>query len=393
MEYRNLSEIQRRPVDQVLAGLKEVNPDASRAAALTLVHTAKSFGIGLKDYLMLSVKTNEGDYKGSDLNGYEIALAHLNLPIKNDFQHGMLLEAAGNTFQTYPGVRALFPEVVDDILKWANRQQNFETTAAIVANSRTITSVELISTIVDDDSAQRGTYTISEGANIPVRSIKLSQNSVNMGKHGSGYRTTYEFNRRARVDSIIPFANRVSRQLEISKVAAATAMLINGDGVNGPANEVNQSSFPGAVAHANGVLSYERLLRWLVARGQAGVPVDTVVGNFKAYVDWLLLFTPTLNGNRSQAEALAAKGGANLQSPSIPGLLVPVNFALSSTVPNDKLIGMTKGECVEELVEAGSLISESETAIRNQTITYVKSEVTGYKLAFGDAREVYNYGA
>jgi hypothetical protein len=392
MEYRNLSEIKRRPVKEVLAGLQSKNPLESQAAGIALVREAQSFGIGLKDYLVLAIKADDGDYKGADMDGYEVALAELNLPIKNDFKNGIVLEAAANTFQTYTGVRALFPEVVDDMLKWANRQTNFEQTAAIVANSRTIPGVEMISTIVDDDSAERKTYTVAELGRIPVRSIKLSQTQVNMGKHGSGYRTSYEFNRRARIDVLVPFANRVSRELEISKVAQATSILINGDGVNGAAVEVNQSSFTGKVVHENGRLEYERLMRWLVSRAQAGVPVDTVVGNFKAFVDWIMLFTPGLS-DVSLAEALAAKGGAQLKTAQIPGLLVPVSFALSSTIANDKLVGITKGECVEELIEAGSLISESEQSITNQSITYVKSEVTGYKLAFGDARQVYNYGA
>jgi hypothetical protein len=44
-------------------------------------------------------------------------------------------------------------------------------------------------------------------------------------------------------------------------------------------------------------------------------------------------------------------------------------------------------------VEAGSTINESERAILNQSITYVKTLNAGYKLAFGDTRSIFNYGA
>lgn len=37
------------------------------------------------------------------------------------------------------------------------------------------------------------------------------------------------------------------------------------------------------------------------------------------------------------------------------------------------------------------MISESEQSIRNQVITYVKTQSSGYKLAFGDTREIYDY--
>jgi len=70
-----------------------------------------------------------------------------------------------------------------------------------------------------------------------------------------------------------------------------------------------------------------------------------------------------------------------------------VNFALSSTMTASQLLGMSKGDSLEELVEAGSTINESERAILNQSITYVKTLNAGYKLAFGDTRSIFNYGA
>jgi hypothetical protein len=62
-------------------------------------------------------------------------------------------------------------------------------------------------------------------------------------------------------------------------------------------------------------------------------------------------------------------------------------------MPNQKLLGITRGETLEELVEAGSSISESERSILNQTMTFVNTENTGYKLAYGDTREIYDYGS
>ncbi len=395
MEYKPLTQIGSRvPVEQVLARIKSENPSESMDAGLRLVAEAQSFGLDLRDYLTLKVDANAGEYKGADMSGYEVALVHLGLPVKNDFKHGITLEAAANTFQTYTGSRAFFPEVVDDMLKWANRQVVLDDPTNYLASSRTITGVEMISTIVNDDSAQRGTFIVSELGKIPVRNITTTQQAVAMYKHGSGYRTSYEFQRRVKMDVLVPFANRVARELVGSKAAWATNIIINGDGTTAgtAAPVVTQSSFTGAITNVTSQLSYERLMRWLVSRAQAGAPVDTVLGNFKAFVDWIMLFTPGLT-DVSLADALAKKGGAEFKVANIPGFMVPVTFALSSSVPNDRLIGITKGETLEELVEAGSLISESEQSIRNQSITYVRSEVTGYKLAFYDTRSNYNYGA
>lgn len=199
--------------------------------------------------------------------------------------------------------------------------------------------------------------------------------------------------RRARLDLLTPYVNRLGREMERSKVAAATSVLVNGDGVQAAAGVINQSSYNGGAigTSTNGVLSYKHLLAWLVARAQAGTPVDTVVGNWDAYVQWLFLFSIPLANGGGDMTAAANMARSGFQIGGIPILNGQVNFALSSTASANQLIGLTKGETLEELVEAGSLIAESERAVQNQTITYIKSEVTGYRLVFGDTRSIYNY--
>ena len=304
------------------------------------------------------------------------------------------LDLASDTFQTFPGTRAVFPEVVDDILRWNYRQDQFETTAALVANSRTINGIELLSTIVDDDSGDyKVAGPVAELSRVKVKTIRTTQQSVTFFKHGWGIRTSYEFQRRARLDMLTPYANRVIRETETSKVGQATLTLINGDGAYPAAPVVTQSSFTGGVigTSTNGTLSYKHVLAWLVARAKAGTPVDTVVGNWDAYIQWLMMFAiPNTANTRGDADNLAAAGFRIGGVPLINGV---VNFALSSTMTASQLLGMSKGDSLEELVEAGSTINESERAILNQSITYVKTLNAGYKLAFGDTRSIFNYGA
>jgi hypothetical protein len=76
----------------------------------------------------------------------------------------------------------------------------------------------------------------------------------------------------------------------------------------------------------------------------------------------------------------------------VPILSGTVNFVLSSAVPANKLIGITKAITLEELVENGSKIEESERSIRNQKVTFVSTENSGFKLTFGDTRSVFDVG-
>ncbi|MDH7796425.1 MULTISPECIES: hypothetical protein [unclassified Beijerinckia] len=392
-----LTSIQRVAPEELLGGLRVDNAHNSRDAGQKLLSEAAKYGLAMRDYLRLAIdpsKSNEKDkYEG--LNGYEAALAYLQLPLNDDFDGGIVLDLASDTFNTYPGTRALFPEVVDDLVQWKYRQDNIENVGALVASSRTINGTELITTVVDDKPGDyQGTGVIAEMANIPVRSIRTSDHSVKMYKIGGGYRTSYEFSRRARLDLLTPYANRIARELEMSKVGHATNLLINGDGVQAAAPVVNQSAFNGVNIgnSTNSQLSYKHLLKWFVARAKAGVPLDTVVGNWDAYVDWLLMFALPISDNRDRtaAENLARSG---FQIGGVPILNGQVNFALSSTAANTQLIGMTKGETLEELKEAGSMIQEADRAVGNQTVSYYKTEVTGYRLVFGDTREIFNYAA
>src|SRR3546814_10511867 len=100
------------------------------------VQAAKALTISLPDYLTLAIDTEKGDFKGSKLNGFIAALAHLGLPTRDDYANGILLQAASDTFQTYPGTRAPFTPLIDAILKRKYGQDNTESTAQIIAQSR-----------------------------------------------------------------------------------------------------------------------------------------------------------------------------------------------------------------------------------------------------------------
>lgn len=391
MKHFDLTNVPRQPVETVVGQLKAESGHDSREAANKLIAQAREAGLGMRDYLTLAVDTRQGEHSSrfmeAGLNGYEAALDHLNLPFHNDLEQGVLLQAASDTFQTFPGTRALFPEVVDDMVRWKDRQDQLESTEHLVGQRRTIAGAELISTVVDDDSNERGTFIVPELANIPVRTIRTSQSTVGMFKHGSAYRTSYEFNRRASLDILTPFAARVQRQLEISKTKAAVSVLINGDGVNGAAPVENLSAHGGDFAGGKTLKdNYRALAKFLMKRASEGNPVDTLCGNFDTYVELMFMFMPVLNNkDGSDIEKIQAIGGPSLQLPIMGGA---VKFALSSGVPANRLIAFSKAETLEELIEAGAAISENEQSITNQALTYVRTETTGYKLAFGDTRTV-----
>lgn len=386
-----------REATSFLAPLKSNSPNEGKDFASKLCSEASEYGLGVRDYLRAKIDVtkceNAAQLAALGLNGYEAALAALGLPIRNDIDAGVMLQAGADVFQTFPGTRIIFPQVIDDIVRYRYKQTQFEQISNLVSQSRTINGVEMISVVVDDKPADyQGQRAISEGGPVPIYSIKAGEQAVKIWKFGMGWEYTYEFARRISLDLLTPYALKTERETEISKVWAATNMLVNGDGVQGAASEIDQSSYNGAIGanSTNGKISYQHLLAWLVARARSGNPIDTVVGNYDAYLQWLLMFAvPQSASGEPQAETLARSGFVVRGVPILQGT---VDFVLSSSAPANKLIGFSKGDTLEELIESGSQIQESEQLIRVQKWTYVRTENAGFRLIFGDTRSVFDFG-
>jgi hypothetical protein len=116
---------------------------------------------------------------------------------------------------------------------------------------------------------------------------------------------------------------------------------------------------------------------------KAGYPIDTIACNFDLYVEMMFMFAQTNIGTASDIQNLAAAGAPSINLPVMNGA---INVVLSSTIADGYFVAFVKSETLEELVEAGSIIAESERSITTQVVTYVRSENTGYKLSFGDTR-------
>jgi len=390
---RPFKDIVKTTPEAIAALLMVESTGDSADKGMKLVKDAASFGLNLRDYLTLAVDTKGGDNKWKGFNGYEAVKVALNLPHANDFEAGITLQAAANTFQTYAGTRAMFPEVIDDMLKFKTLQDNkVENIASIVGQSRTVSQREMISTYYEDDADDRKTYIVSELGRIPVRSVRTSEASVKFGKRGSGIEMSYEFARDASLDILTPFASRIARELEKSKVAAATGILINGDGTNAAADVQNFSTF-GATGGVISSANYKALAKFLMSNANAGYVFDTFVVNFDMYVELMFMAQPIIGaGATSPVDYMIGKG-APAVSTTLPFMNGMVNVVLSSAVPAGKIVAMTKAEALEELVMAGGNIAESERSILNQSITYVKTEETGYKIAIPKARVVLDVAA
>jgi hypothetical protein len=398
-EFKPLTDLtnNRKPVADVVGQLMSTNTSESAEAGLALMASAQEYGLNVADYLRLKIQPADLALE-MGLDGYETAKLHLGLPTAEDYSKGVVLQAAADAFATFRGVRALFPSVTDDVVQWQYRQTEFESPESIISQSRTINGTELITTVVTDTEEDYERYgMIAEGARIPVWSIKASEQSVKIFKFGVGLEWTYEFARRASLNLITPYVMRAERAKKRAQTGTAYALMVNGDGVHGAATvrdasdvETDNNLDVGAVAA--GRLNWEIVTAWLVERAKAGTPIDTVAGNWDTWLQWQLMFAkPTIEAGLSQGDVLRRAGvQAALGTPQLD---LRINFALVSDAAANQLLGFSKNDTVEELIENGSDIEESERIIRNQRVNLYNTQNAGYRLIFGDTRQILNLDA
>jgi hypothetical protein len=398
-EFKPLTDLtaNRRPVAEVVGQLRSENRAESLEAGMNLIAAANQYGLNVADYLRLAVQP-EGIALEAGLDGYDTTKHFLGLPTRDDYGNGVTLQAAADAFASYRGVRALFPEVIDDVVQWKYRQTEFENPESLISQSRTINGTELITTVVQDTEEDYERYgMVGEGARIPVWSIKASDQSVKIFKYGVGLEWTYEFGRRASLDLIAPYAIRAERQTKRAQTATAYALMKNGDGVHSAApvrdaSDVESDNGLDVGAVGAGKINWEILTAWLVERAKAGAPIDTVAGNWDMYLQWRLMFAkPSLNDGLTQIEVLQ-RAGVNVARQN-PQLDLNLKFALVSSASPNQLLGFSQADTVEELIENGSDIEESERIMQNQRVNLYKTKNAGYRLIFGDTRSILNLDA
>ena len=380
-----IKNIESKAAELVLSGLlgEAAKIDSTRLAGAELVSKASDYGLSLREYLDYAVTPEQ------DLTGWETSLKFLGLPVKNSKAD---IQLSSNTFYSQPGTRLFFPEVLLNIVEWKSKQDQIVTVEPIISQSRSVTGNQVIF-MTELDTHEHDAlkmFQISEGGEVPIRKIVSSDKNVRFFKLGQGYELTYELARRSAIDMFVPFINRANREFELDKLRHAITLLVNGDGVAGAISVVNETQVGGS----NGLLQYKALLLWLVQRAAAGYQIDTLIGNYQTYADYAFMFTPIVTaGGTSEAQALNGLGlGPNLL-PGISFMNYNINFVIAPTVAASVIIGITRGECLEELTEVNSDIVENDRVITNQTIRFVRTQNIGYYMPHPLSRQAFSYAA
>lgn len=376
----------------VLAKLREGTVEEQQAHAVALLRDAQESGLSLSALIDRHVDPHHKDankaFSGLQLSGHQAIFALNGTPLnKNSEEASARLSATGDMFTT-GGMKVLLPLLIDNLTREVQSAPLLERVEDLVANTRQTAGNEMITEIIldKDTDDSYSSFRISEGGKIPVRKLKATNMGVKFYKIGSGIEMTYEVARRVGPQAMILMANRQAFERTQTEARLAVQTLLEGDSVHPAAPTVTLQSFDGL---ANGKLRNraEGFLKWLMAAAKAGRPIDTLVVSHSTWFELTALF-PIQNTANVPGVGLGVGNtfGANFTVAN--GMSMGFTIVLSSEMEENRILGYRKPETMERLIETGSQISESETAIRNQSVLVTNTINSGYAIHYHQSREV-----
>lgn len=380
---------------EVIAKLKHSEASTGRENAMLLLHDANTMGFGVDALLHQNVEGGQG------LDGFEATFAALGVPLNLKDDTAIAAFASATTsFMTNDGLSVLLPSLVNNLLRSQDNKGIIEKADDLILQTRMVKSNAVQKEIVydKDTNDSYATHRIAEGANIPTRKLKTGQSNVKFYKTGHGIEVSYEFAQDMTPDILVPYANRIQFERSQSEHIIAVQTLINGESNDpGSANGAIATDDLDTIDNKAGTPLRSRaegFIKWLIEAARAGRPIDTLVVGWDSIFELQYMFPVSdANGNAAVGVGAVAAGGAlaQMQVKVVNGINFNLNVVISSAVEEKQIIGYRKGETMERLIKTNSQISEQERSIKNQTLLYTNTIISGFTLAYGESRRLLSW--
>ena len=262
-------------------------------------------------------------------------------------------------FQTSDSA-ALFPEYVARAVA-----QGMESANILPNLVATVTKIEGLDyrTITSEPEDEHMFPPAAELASLPQTTVKTQNNLVKLNKRGRMLVTSYEALRFQKLDLFTVVLKQIGAYIARAQAQDAVEVLLNGDGNQNPAEELN-----GGSASA---LSYDSLVKMWA--GLSPFELNT-----------LLAGTETVKSLLSLDEMKDAQAGLNFQGTG--KMITPIGASLIH-VPTmaDKVILAMDKTCALEMVQAGDLFTDYDKLIDRQLEKASISAITGFAKIFSGA--------
>ena len=256
---------------------------------------------------------------------------------------------------------ALFPEYVSRAV--AQGMERADILPNIVA---TVTDIEgmdyrsIASVPGDDDKELK---VVNEGAYIPQTNIRTRENLVKLHKRGRMLVASYEALRFQRLDLFTVTLNQIGSYIARAQLKDAIGVLINGDGNNNAAANVN--------AATQGEISYGDLVKlW---SNLAPYELNTILA-------------PTAEMEKILSLSQMQDSHAGLDFQATGKMITPLgaNLLHAPEMQSGKIIGLDKN-CALEMVQAGGVITDYDKLIDRQLERAAVTCTAGFSKIFTEA--------
>jgi len=229
-------------------------------------------------------------------------------------------------------------------------------------------------------------YRVGESAEIPIANLADSEHTITLHKYGRGMRASYEQMRRMRIDKLAMQIRMMAVQNEVDKVAAALAIIIAGDG-----NSNSATTHDLTTLDTDATAGTLTMKGWLNFRKQFANPYKMTTALMTA-------------ASALQLEMLNI-GSANLallqlQGSDIVGTIRPINrtadavgYGWTSDAPALTITAFDRAWALEQLVEIGGDVAETERFITSQTEVLTITEVQGFAVMDNTANLILDINA
>lgn len=393
MTYKLFKKGEKMPAQDLVAALSQGDKSAGLDNAMLLLHDANTAGFGIDALLHQQVQGANG------LNGFEATFAALGVPLNLKDDTAIAAFASSTTsFMTNDGLKVLLPSLVNNLLRAQDAKGIIERAEDLILQTRMVKSNVVQKEIVYDKASSDAysTHRIAEGMNIPTRRLQAGESNVKFFKTGHGIEVSYEFAQDMTPDILIPYANRIAFERSQSEHVIAVETLINGESTdpkspNGAIKKDNLDTIDGGAGKPLRERS-EGFIKWLIGAARAGRPIDTLVVGWDSIFELQYMF-PVTDAKGTAAVGIGGVAGGNAQIAQLAvrvvnGLNFNLNIVISSALEGNQMIGYRKGETLERLIKTNSQISEQERSIKNQTLLYTNTIISGFTLGYGESRRM-----
>lgn len=319
-----------------------------------------------------------------DRDAFDAQLELHRIRTESDPARGLWADSVAKFYAT-DSSKVLFPEFINRTAREALIAPPI--TAELIALTSPCTAGTYTAYQIEDQPAAQRMARVTEYANLPRTRLKGKDVSIKLWKFGRVLEASYEFLRRVQIPMLRVHLQRIGMQTDLDRAEEALDVIINGDGNGNAAENWNVNTLD---ATAGGKLTNAAWLAFLMKFFPHRC--TTVIADEASMIQILTLQFPNVNPLTILA---LLQSGQSVQAKVelAQDIFVTVRLVLMDSCPANKIVGIDRNFAIEQVVEVGADITETERVILGQFERVAISETLGFSKILTDATKTLTLGA